>query len=67
MKQKSSGPLTDKHLATLNKLIAACTETERFCKDCEECGLDVTPERRKNAEQLDIASRIKAKFFPTAK
>lgn len=64
---KSKGPLNDKHLDILNKLIQACAETERYCQDCEEAGLDVDPERRKNAEQAEIARKIKAKFFPTAK
>ena len=64
---KSRGPLTDAHLETINKLLRACAETEEYCKKCEACGLDVDPERTKNAEQMDIAKRLKAMFFPTSK
>lgn len=67
MAKETKGPLTEAHLRLLNKLIEACKETERYCQMCEECHLAVEPERRKNREQMDIASRIKARFFPTAK
>lgn len=62
--KQSAGPLTDAHLRALNKLLQLCVETGRFCKQCEECDIDVTPEMRKNDEQQRIAAKIKAKFFP---
>jgi hypothetical protein len=64
---KSKGVLGPEHLAALNKVIDLCTETERMCRDCEECMLDVTPEREKNADQLKVATLLKAKHFPTSK
>lgn len=64
---KQKGPLTEADLLTLNKLLQATIETEQFCKDCEACDLDVSPERQKNGEQQDIARKIKAKFFPSAR
>lgn len=64
---KQRGPLNEKHLETLNKLLRSCEETEEYCKRCEQAGLDVDPEKSKNAEQRDIARRIKAMFFPTSK
>lgn len=67
MAKQKQGPLTDAHLKLLNKLIEACAETEKYCSMCEECQLDVSPERKKNREQMDIATRIKARFFPLAK
>ena len=60
-------PLTVDDLAALNKVIASCEETERQCKQCEACNLDVTPESAKNADQLETARRLKATYFPTAK
>lgn len=67
MPKKSTGPLTEAHLRTLNKLIETCTATLDYCRVCEECNLDVSPEQRTTREQLDMAQRIKARFFPTAK
>lgn len=66
-KPKVNHPLTGEHLKVLDKLLLACAETEQYCQACEECNLDVTPERQKNKEQAEIARRIKAKFFPGAK
>lgn len=63
---KPSKQLTSEDLDRLNKLIRSCEETDRMCKDCEECLLDVDPEKRQNTEQLTIARKLKAKFFPTA-
>lgn len=67
MAKAKKGPLGPEHLEALNRLLDACGETAKMCGACEECHLDVTPEREKNAEQMEIARRLKAKFFPTAK
>jgi len=64
---KQNGPLTPDDLAALNKLIASCEHTERECAKCDACGLDVSPERAKNSDQLETARRIKATYFPNAK
>lgn len=66
-KAKVNHPLGPEHLKVLDKVLQACAETEQYCRACEECNLDVTPELKKNAEQMEIAKRIKAKFFPQAK
>lgn len=65
MDSKNS-PLTDKHLALLNKLLAATAETDKYCEDCKACGIDVSPEQRRNTEQQVMAQKIKARFFPNA-
>ncbi len=62
-----SGPLTERHLEVLNTLLAACHETLQFCGACKDCHLDVEQEIAKTKEQQEIASRIKARFFPTAR
>ena len=67
MPKPAVGPLTDQHLKVLDKVLKACAETEEYCKMCEECNLDVSPERQKNKEQREIAERIKRRFFPGAK
>lgn len=66
-KQKINHPLGPEHLKILDKVLQACAETHEYCKQCEACNLDVTPELKKNDEQMEIARRIKAKFFPGAK
>lgn len=63
-KQKS--PLSEPDLASLNTLIRDCVETDEECQRCEKCNLDVSPERTKNAEQLETARKIKAAYFPNA-
>ena len=62
-RDKKGGPLTEEHLRRLNKIIQACSETEQYCRDCDSCGIDVSPEMRQNAEQKRIAENLKAKFF----
>ncbi len=64
MAKQRTGPLTDEHLKTLNKVIQACSETLAFCGDCEACDLDVEPERKKTEDQLRVAQKLKARFFP---
>lgn len=59
-------PLTQEHLAALTQIIAACQETAAYCEQCSSCGIDVDRERRLNDEQLSVASRLKATFFPNA-
>lgn len=66
-KPATVGPLDQRHLNVLNKLIELCDETLAYCRVCHECNLDVSPEQKKTEEQLDMAKRIKARFFPTAK
>jgi hypothetical protein len=61
------GVLTDKHLQLLNSLLESCTATAEYCQGCIDCGIDAKPELRRNAEQLDMAKKLKAKHFPNAK
>lgn len=63
---KTSGPMGPEQLDTLNRLLASTAETGRFCDQCEAAGLDVTPEKRKNAEQQEVAQKMKRAFYPDA-
>jgi hypothetical protein len=65
--KKVQSPLKQSHLDALNKVLAATAETEAYCAQCEEAGIDIDRERRMNAEQAEIARKIKSKFFPNAK
>lgn len=62
-----SGPMGPKQLDELNRLIKSCEETAAYCGKCSRAGLDVTPEERKNADQLEVARKLKREFFPDAK
>ena len=67
MAKGKDAPLNNDHLDALNKLIKLTTDTGEYLKKCTECGLNVDPEVRKNAEQQEIAVKLKRAFFPTAK
>lgn len=66
-KIKPKGPLTDEDYARLCEAEKMCTETADYLKRCEECGINVDPETRKNNEQLELARKMRAKFFPDRK
>lgn len=51
-------------LKVLNQLLQACAETQEYLSMCKDCMLDVDKEERQNKEQMEIASKIKARFFP---
>lgn len=67
MAKANRGPLGDEHLKLLNKVLESCRDTEQLCDQCASCHLDVDRERDKNREQREIATRIKAVFFPNAR
>lgn len=58
-------PLDESHLAILNRLLESIPKTREFLEACHDCQLDVALEMKENADQEKIASKIKAKFFPT--
>lgn len=66
-KAKDNAVLGPEDLVLLNKVIAATAETADYCRKCEDCGIDVAKEAKINAEQQEIASKLKAKFFPKEK
>lgn len=59
-------PLTEEHLAILNKIIASCSRTREYLQRCERCNIDVTREMADNIEQLSVCEAIKREFFPNA-
>lgn len=67
MARQSTNPLNDKHLKILNDVLQMCKETAEYCDKCAACGLNVDPEKRKNDEQMRLAERLKATFFPKAR
>lgn len=67
MAKNKKAPIGKAELEALNLIIRECTETESMCADCDRCGIDVSPEREKNARQLEDAKNLKRTFFPTAR
>lgn len=59
-------PLGKEHLTALNTVIDECTKTHAMCAACGDAGIDVEPEQKLNAEQLEMAKKLKALFFPHA-
>lgn len=58
--------LGTEHLQLLNAIIKECTKTHEICTACMEAGVDVAPEHAVNQEQLEMAKKLKAYFFPTS-
>lgn len=61
---KKISPLGPKELATLNRVISACAETEELCGRCTACNIDVDKERQANLERMELAKALKRQFFP---
>lgn len=57
-------PLSDVHLASLNKCINECMKTKDYLHKCKSCGIDVEEEIAKNQQTLMIGQSIKQTFFP---
>lgn len=58
--------LDDSHLRQLNSIIQECERTHAMCTACHDAGIDVAPEMSTNSEQLEMARKLKAYFFPHA-
>lgn len=63
-KAPTKSPLGAEHLSALNTVIEECTQTAAMCDKCKEAGIDVEPEEKVNNEQLEMAKKLKAAFFP---
>lgn len=59
-------PYNPEHLAQLDAVIQAAQQTNQLCADCAEIGLPFEDEQAANQRALDIATRIKRKWFPHA-
>lgn len=57
----------DQRLDALNKVLQAVAETRDYLLKCADCHINVDREMRQNAEQEEIARRIKATFYPLEK
>lgn len=60
-------PLKDEHLALLNSVLENVPQAIQLAKSCQDCGLDTTDYIQQLEAQREMATRLKAKFFPKAR
>lgn len=61
---KIASPLTTEHLRMLNECLTECAITANMCEQCQNAGMDISPEMQANKEQMEMAKKLKAAFFP---
>lgn len=59
-----NNPLTPEHCACLNKVLEQSGPAIDLAKACKECGLDSDEYLNQLTAQKDMATKLKAKFFP---
>lgn len=57
-------PLGDEHCALLSQVCASCVGTGEVLDKLDKAGLDVSDRQSRNDGQYDLASKLKAAFFP---
>lgn len=64
MKRVDSYPLTAEHLAKLDQVLSSCAQTQAMIDKCKAAGLDVSQAETENQSQQQLATALKASFFP---
>ena len=59
-------PYSPEHLKQMDDVIRTATDTHKLCQDCESIGLPFPDEQAANQRTLEIAQRIKRKWFPNS-
>ena len=59
-----ANPLTDSHCNTLDCVLQRISETQALVSKCQNCGMDVSAAQEELTRQYNLASRLKATFFP---
>jgi len=57
-------PLTDEHCQCLDRVLETVPKALELAAACTDCGWDVSEQARVLKEQLEMARKAKAKFFP---
>lgn len=57
-------PLSDDDCARINAVLERTPQLLQLALTCQECGWDVSAAQEALQEQLDIATKAKAAFFP---
>jgi hypothetical protein len=56
--------LNDQHCACIDAVLASIQQTGQLIAQCQSCGLPVEDELAANEAQRQLATRLKAAFFP---
>jgi hypothetical protein len=56
--------LNDQHCACLDNVLASVQQTGQLLAECKNCGLPVDDYIAQNEAQRQLATRLKASFFP---
>lgn len=59
-----SHPLTDEHYNKLQQVCASCGKTAGILEKAKAAGLPVEQAEQENANNLQLATGLKAQFFP---
>lgn len=57
-------PLGPQHCAQLDQVLTRVPQALALAKDCEDCGLPVGDFTQQLTQRLEMARKLKAKFFP---
>ena len=59
-----ANPLNHTHCDCLNKVLESIPQALQLVQACKDCGLDVSEFEQQFQQQLEMAQKLKAKFFP---
>jgi len=59
-----ASPLKQEHCDALDCVLKSVQPTRELLQACEDCGLDVSEQKRILEGQEQLAAKLKAKFFP---
>lgn len=57
-------PLNDSHCTTLDCVLQRIADTQTLVSKCQNCGLDTSAAAAELQRQYELASKLKATFFP---
>lgn len=57
-------PLNDKHCEALDKALTVAANARQLAQDCVDCGLPMHDALAEIKAREDLATKLKAKFFP---
>ena len=57
-------PFGEEHLQCANNVCVRNAMALKLAKDCQDCGFDTSLQQDMLKQQLDMAQKFKAKFFP---
>lgn len=60
----TSAPLTEEHYQTINAVLEGCSMIDELLHKCQSAGLNVDAQAKQNQQRKQLASGIKAAFFP---